>query len=105
MLRSCPEAPLSPVFAFPLILTAQAPRSAPADIELQLGDLLSAEARFRDAVDPYRRAVAAAGEDLALQRRARAGLALALLRTGDFAAARAEAQQLVGTDTVTAGAL
>jgi tetratricopeptide (TPR) repeat protein len=98
MRRTCLAAALSTVLVVPLVLMAQGPRSATAEIELQLGDLLAAEARFRDAVDPYRRAVAAAGEDEALRRRAQAGLALALLRTGDFAAARAEAQRLVAAD-------
>jgi predicted aspartyl protease/Flp pilus assembly protein TadD len=98
MRRTCLAAALSTVLAAPLILTAQVVRSATADIELQLGDLLSAEARFHDAVAPYRRALAAAADDLSLRRRAQAGLALALLRTGDYAAARTEAQQLVDSD-------
>ncbi len=99
MRRTCLAAALSTVLAAPLILTAQVVRSPTADIELQLGDLLSAEARFHDAVAPYRRALAAAADDLSLRRRAQAGLALALLRTGDYAAARTEAQQLVDSDT------
>src|SRR4051812_8620508 len=99
MRSTCLAAALSTVLAAPLILTAQVARSATADIELQLGDLLSAEARFHDAVDPYRRALAVAGDDLSLRRRAQAGLALALLRTGDYAGARTEAQQLVDSDT------
>jgi predicted aspartyl protease len=98
-------AALSMALALPLILAAQAPQSAIGDIEVQFGDLLANEARFREAVESYRRAVAAAGEDEALRRRARAGLALALLRTGDFAAARAEAQQLVASDAGDARAL
>ena len=49
--------------ALPLLLLAQTPHSASADIELQLGDLLMNEARFRDAQESYRRAVAAAAED------------------------------------------
>ncbi len=82
----------------PWLLAAQAPQSAAADIQLQFADLLMNEARFRDAIDPYRRAMAAAGDDLTHKRRAHAGLVLALLRTGDFAGARAEAQQLTATD-------
>jgi predicted aspartyl protease/Flp pilus assembly protein TadD len=105
MRRICLLAAISTVFVIPLILTAQAPQSAAGEIQLQLGDLLAAEARFREAVDPYRRAVAAAGEDEALRRRAQAGLALALLRTGDFAAARTEAQQLVTAEAGDARAL
>jgi len=76
----------------PLLLLAQAP--ATADIELQLGDLLMKDARYREAQEPYRRAVAAAGEDLTLRRKARSGLVLALLRTGDFSNAHVEAQHL-----------
>jgi predicted aspartyl protease/Flp pilus assembly protein TadD len=74
-----------------LLLSAQ--QSSTADIQVQLGDLLMNEARFHDAVDAYRRAVAAAAED-GLRRKAQSGLVLALLRTGDFAAARSQAQQL-----------
>src|SRR5690242_9997397 len=74
-----------------LLLSAQQP--ATADIQVQLADLLMNEARFRDAVEAYRRAVAAAAEE-GLRRKAQSGLVLALLRTGDFAAARAEAQRL-----------
>src|ERR1700750_2383505 len=72
--------------------------SAPPDIQIQLGDLLAAEARFRDAVDAYQRAVAAAAADPALKHRAQAGLALMLLRIGDFDAARVQAEQLAKTD-------
>ena len=78
--------------AAPLVVRAQ--QSAVADIQLQLGDLLMHEARFRDAIEPYRRAMAAAADDRALMRRAHAGLVLALLRTGDFVGARSEAQKL-----------
>jgi Flp pilus assembly protein TadD/predicted aspartyl protease len=96
---------LAALVLVPLILAAQAPSSATADIQAQLGDLLAAEARFREAVDPYRRAVAAAGEDAELRLRAQAGLALALLRTGDFVAARTEAQALVALDPASARGL
>jgi tetratricopeptide (TPR) repeat protein len=78
----------------PLFLAAQAPPSASADIQLQLGDLLAAESRFRDAADAYQRALAAAPADARLARQAQAGLALMLLRTGDFAGARTQAEQL-----------
>jgi predicted aspartyl protease/Flp pilus assembly protein TadD len=105
MRRTCLVAALSAALVVPLILAAQAPQPATGEIELQLGDLLAGEARFRDAVDPYRRAVAAAGEDVVLRRRAQAGLALALLRMGDFAAARTEAQRLVAADAGNASAL
>src|SRR5450759_3018555 len=83
----------------PLLLAAQAPPSAAPDIQLQLGDLLAGDARFRDAADAYERAAAAAAADPALRRRAQSGLALMLLRVGDFAAARAQAEPLTKTDT------
>jgi predicted aspartyl protease/Flp pilus assembly protein TadD len=86
----------------PLLLSAQQPASA--DIQLQLGDLLMAEARFRDAMDSYRRAMSASGSDETVRRKAHAGLVLALLRTGDFASARREAQQLTAANGGDAGA-
>jgi predicted aspartyl protease/Flp pilus assembly protein TadD len=93
-MRRCLAATLSVALALPLLLLAQVRQSATADIEIQLGDLLMNEARFKDAVEPYRRGMEAAGDDQALRRRAHAGLVLALLRTGDFTAARTEAQLL-----------
>jgi tetratricopeptide (TPR) repeat protein/predicted aspartyl protease len=75
-------------------LAAQAPPSASADIQIQLGDLLAGEARFRDAADAYQRALAAAATEPALARRAESGLALMLLRSGDFPGARAHAERL-----------
>ena len=84
------------------LLAAQAPPSAAADIQLQLGDLLAGEARFRDAADAYQRALAAA--DPTVARRAQAGLALMLLRVGEFAAARAQAEKLTTADTADAAA-
>jgi tetratricopeptide (TPR) repeat protein len=89
----------------PLVLAAQAPPSASADIQLQLGDLLAGEARFRDAADAYRRAAAAGPADAALARRAQAGLALMLLRVGDFAGARAQAEELTKAERVDPPAL
>lgn len=89
----------------PLMLAAQAPAPATADIQLQLGDLLATEGRFREAIEPYRRAVAAAADDATLRQRAQYGLALALLRTGDFAAARSAAQALVALDRSSGRAL
>ena len=90
-------AALGSVLAAPFLIAAQAPAAPageiPAEVELQLGDLLAAEARFRDAADAYQRAAAAA--DAAVRRRARAGLALSLLRVGDFDAARNQAEALV----------
>jgi Flp pilus assembly protein TadD/predicted aspartyl protease len=82
----------------PLLLAAGPQQSAAADIQLQLGDLLMGEARFRDAAESYRRAIAAAGTDAEVARRAQGGLVLSLLRVGEFAAAREEARQLTITD-------
>ena len=90
---------LASVVIAPLLLAAQATPSAAPDIQLQLGDLLAGDARFRDAADAYQRAAAAAAADPALRRRAQSGLALMLLRVGDFAAARAQAEPLTKTDT------
>ena len=86
-------------------LAAQAPQSASADIQLQLGDLLAGEARYRDAADAYQRAFAAATADAALARRAQSGLALMLLRSGDFAGARLQAEQLTKAQPADAPAL
>ncbi len=68
--------------AVPFVLTAQSPRSASADVQIQLGDLLFADGRYREAGDAYRRVVPAS--DPSLARRAGAGLVLSLLRVGDF---------------------
>ena len=85
-------------------LAAQAPASASADIQIQLGDLLAAEARFRDAADAYQRALAAASAEPALARRAESGLALMLLRSGDFPGARVHAERLTRGDAADAPA-
>jgi len=74
----------------PLALAAQAPRAA--DVQLQFARLLMNEARYRDAIDAYRRAVAITTDDSTLASQAHAGLSLALLRTGDFTGARKEAE-------------
>src|SRR5262249_8913954 len=76
---------------------AQAPASAPADLQIHLGDLPAADPRFRDAADAYRRAAAAAADPRSKQR-AQAGLALMLLRIGDFDGARVQAEQLAQAD-------
>jgi tetratricopeptide (TPR) repeat protein len=71
-----------------VLLAAHVPRgqvSAPADVQVQLGDLFLAAGRYVDAQDAYRRAVGAG--EVGLSVRAGAGLVLALLRTGDFQAA------------------
>lgn len=96
---------LASIVIAPLLLAAQAPPSASADIQLQLGDRLAGEARFRDAADAYQRALAAASADPAVKRRAQSGLALMLLRVGDFAGARAQAEQLTRGERADAPAL
>src|SRR3954469_12765209 len=89
---------LASALAVPLALSGwQGPDTqahAVPEIQLQLGDLFAAEARYRDAADAYQRAAVSAG-DPAMQRRAQAGLALMLLRVGDFDGARTQAESLV----------
>ena len=84
--------------ALPFLLLAQVPSSASADVQLQLGDLFMNEARYRDAIEPYRRAIAAAADDPAIRRKAEAGLVVALLRTGDFTGASGAAERLRADD-------
>lgn len=74
------------------ILTAGAPQPSSADVQVQLGDLLFAEARYSDAADAYRRALTSD----ALGARAGVGLVLTHLRLGDFAGAFNEASSLRG---------
>src|SRR5438128_778726 len=80
--------------ALPFLLLAQVPSSASADVQLQLGDLFMNEARYRDAIEPYRRAIAASADDPAIRRKAEAGLVVALLRTGDFTGASGAAARV-----------
>src|SRR5919201_3050103 len=84
--------------ALPLLLSAQSSSSGNADVQLQLGDLFTKEARYSQAIEPYRRALAAAADDPAIRRRAQAGLVVALLRTGDFTGAAIEAERLRADD-------
>lgn len=74
------------------ILTANAPQPASAEVQVQLGDLLFAEARYGDAADAYRRALASE----ALGGRAGVGLVLTQLRLGEFGSAFNEASSLRG---------
>jgi predicted aspartyl protease/Flp pilus assembly protein TadD len=76
---------VSTLVGVPFVLAAQ----APVDVQLQHADALVRDGRFTDAADTYRRILAGEAAD-SVRERARAGLTLALLRTGDFAAARAE---------------
>ncbi len=73
--------------AVPFVLRAQDPPSAAADVQIQLGDLLFADGRYREAADAYRRVIPV--PDRALATRAGARLVLSLLRVGDFRAAAA----------------
>jgi predicted aspartyl protease len=75
----------------PLAIVAQRPQGS-ADVQLQLSDLLFAEARYAEAVDAYRRAVAL--NDSPTISRAAAGLVLSHLRVGDFRSASTEAESL-----------
>jgi tetratricopeptide (TPR) repeat protein len=91
--RSLSAIALLAALAAPLGLGAQAPRpDSSAAIQVQLGDLLFAEARYDEARDAYRRAVGAS--DGRLAERAGAGVVLSLLRTAEFQAAAAEARSL-----------
>jgi tetratricopeptide (TPR) repeat protein len=71
--------------AVPLVLLAQGPPSATADVQSQLADLLFADGRYREAADAYRRVLSA--PDTALASRAGTKLVLSLLRVGDFRSA------------------
>jgi tetratricopeptide (TPR) repeat protein len=64
-----------------------------ADVQLQLGNLLTAEGRYREAVRAYRKAGRDVEERLRLP--ITTGLVQALLRTGEFNDAREEAEALV----------
>jgi predicted aspartyl protease len=74
------------------MVTASAPQSAQADVQVQLGDLLFEEARYTEAAEAYRKALKS--EDLGA--RAGAGLVLTELRLGQFDEAYAEATALRG---------
>ncbi len=75
-----------------LVIRADAPSSQASEVQLQLGDLLSSEGRFLDALDAYKLALKAAPPDDA--RRARVGVIMASLRVAEFDLARREAEVL-----------
>jgi Flp pilus assembly protein TadD/predicted aspartyl protease len=83
------------VAAWQLSSSAQDPRQAAADVQVQLGDLLVAEGRYADAAESYRLAVASPDRDMAT--RAAAGIVLTQLRLGDFRGALDEARTFQGT--------
>jgi tetratricopeptide (TPR) repeat protein len=85
------------VAAASLVIRADAtPSSQASEIQLQLGDLLSSEGRFLDALDAYRNALKAAPADDA--RRPRIGVIMSALRVAEFDLARQEAEILNRTD-------
>jgi predicted aspartyl protease/Flp pilus assembly protein TadD len=89
---------LGAAVGLPLTILAQAPATAVADVEARFARDAFADGRFRDAVAAYQRAVQAAAGDPVLLRETQAGLAVALLRTGDFAGAREAADAAVRLD-------
>jgi tetratricopeptide (TPR) repeat protein len=85
------------VAAASLVIRADAtPSSQAAEIQLQLGDLLSGEGRFLDALDAYRNALKAAPPDEV--RRPRIGVIMSALRVAEFELARQEAELLNQAD-------
>ncbi len=77
----------------PMMIRAQTP--VPASVQIWSADEYMHQARFREALDAYRKVMATPGAGVELVRRARKGLVLALLRTGDFAGALTVAESLV----------
>jgi predicted aspartyl protease len=75
--------------AIPLGLGAQSSQAGAAAVQVQLGDLLFAEARYPEAREAYRRVLAWGDGPQAAK--ASAGVVLSLLRTGDFRRAATEA--------------
>jgi tetratricopeptide (TPR) repeat protein len=77
-------------------MTAQEPQellAGPAEVQVQLGDLLFAEGRYAESLDAYRRATTA--RDRVLAGRAGAGVVLSQLRVGKFRAALVDADALL----------
>ena len=85
------------VAAASLVIRADAtPSSQASEIQLQLGDLLSSEGRFLDALEAYRHALKAALPDD--MRRPRIGVIMSALRVAEFDLARQEAEILNRVD-------
>jgi len=93
---------ISLLVGVPIVLAAQA--QIPSDVLLQRADGLIRDGRFSDAADAYRRLLVDAAA-AAVHERARAGLTLSLLRTGDFAGARTEGARLGETPGASAASL
>src|SRR5215471_8711584 len=93
---------ISLLVGVPIVLAAQA--QLPADVQLQRADGLVRDGRFSDAVAAYRHLLVDGTAD-AVRERARAGLTLSLLRTGDFAGARTEGARLGETPGASAASL
>jgi tetratricopeptide (TPR) repeat protein len=69
------------------------PLSRSTDVQLHLGRAFFADGRYQDALDAYRRALAAAGIDEV--REARTGVVQSALRVAEFDLAKSEAETLV----------
>jgi len=81
------------VAAASFVIRADAtPPSQASEIQLQLGDLLSGEGRFLDALDAYKNALKSA--PAGASRRPRVGVIMAALRVAEFDLARYEAEIL-----------
>ena len=87
-----------------LVIHADAtPPSQAADVQLQLGTMLSAEGRYIEALEAFQNALKTT--DTSLQRNARAGVITSALRVAEFDMARREAESLVKIAPRDAGAL
>ena len=69
------------------------PQSQSVEIQLQLGEMLFSEGRYRDSLEAYRNAVKVAKPDRML--RARSGFIYSALRVAEFESAREEAEKLI----------
>jgi tetratricopeptide (TPR) repeat protein len=87
----------------PLFAQQAGPVRADADIQLQFGNLLFKDGRYREAIEAYRRAREGASPAVTLK--ASVGLVTALLRVGEFTQAYLEADALVKTTPRSAEAL
>jgi len=79
------------------------PQSQSVEIQLQLGNEFIAEGRYQDALDAFKRALAAAEPDQL--RAARSGVIAAALRVAEFDLARTEAEKLVAASPLSPDAI